>query len=126
MPGYVSNVLRKFQHDPKSIHNTHHQNTSRPCISQKYIYTTQYKTPPLAAKQCLDIQKVTGSVLYYTRAVDPTLLKPLNDITTEQTKATEKMQAAKNQLLYYLASHPDTTIRYHASDMILHIHSDAP
>jgi hypothetical protein len=27
--------------------------------------------------------------------------------------------------LYYLATHPDATIRYHKSDMILHIHSDA-
>jgi hypothetical protein len=50
---------------------------------------------------------------------------PLNDIPTEQTKATEKTQAATNQLLDYLATHPDATIRYHASDMILHIHSDA-
>jgi hypothetical protein len=50
---------------------------------------------------------------------------PLNDIATEQTKATEKTQAATNQLLDYLATHPDAAIRYHASDMILHIHSDA-
>jgi hypothetical protein len=50
---------------------------------------------------------------------------PLNDIATEQTKMTEKTQAATNQLLDYLATHPDATIRYHASDMILHIHSDA-
>jgi hypothetical protein len=50
---------------------------------------------------------------------------PLNDIATEKIKATEKTQAAKNQLLDYLATHPDATIRYHASDMILHIHSDA-
>jgi hypothetical protein len=28
-------------------------------------------------------------------------------------------------MLDYLATHPDATIRYHASDMILHIHSDA-
>jgi hypothetical protein len=49
----------------------------------------------------------------------------LNDIATEQTNATEKTQAATNQLLYYLATHPDATIRYHASDMILHIHIDA-
>jgi hypothetical protein len=69
--------------------------------------------------------KKSGSVLYYARAVDPTVLMPLNDIATEQTKATEKMQAATNQLLDYLATHPDATIRYHASNMILHIHSDA-
>jgi hypothetical protein len=50
---------------------------------------------------------------------------PLNDIATEQTKATEKTQAATNQMLDYLATHPDATIRYHASNMILHIHSDA-
>jgi hypothetical protein len=37
----------------------------------------------------------------------------------------EKTQAATNQLLDYLATHPDAAIRYHASDMILHIHSDA-
>jgi hypothetical protein len=49
---------------------------------------------------------------------------PVNDIATEQTKATEKTQAATNQLLNYLATHPDVAIRYHASDMILHIHSD--
>jgi hypothetical protein len=77
------------------------------------------------AKQCLNIQKVTGSVLCYARAVDPTVLVPLNDIATEQTKTTEKTQAATNQLLDYLATHPDATIRYHASDMILQIHSDA-
>jgi hypothetical protein len=80
---------------------------------------------PLTSQQCLTIQKVTGSVLYYARAVDPTVLMPLNDIATEQTKATGKTQAATNQLLDYLATHPGATIRYHASDMILHIHSDA-
>jgi hypothetical protein len=50
---------------------------------------------------------------------------PLNDIATEQTKATETTQAATNQMLDYLATNPDATIRYHASDMIFHIHSDA-
>jgi hypothetical protein len=63
--------------------------------------------------------------MYYARAVDPTVLMPLNDIATEQTKATEKTQAATNQMLDYLATHPDATIRHHASDMIFHIHSDA-
>jgi hypothetical protein len=50
---------------------------------------------------------------------------PLNDIAREQTKATKKTQAAINQMLDYLATHPDAIIRYHASDTVLHIHSDA-
>jgi hypothetical protein len=96
-----------------------------PVYGAKTQYATRDETPPLTAQQCLTIQKVTGSVLYYARAVYPTVLMPLNDIATEQTKATEKTQAAKNQMLDYLATHPDATIRYHASDMVLHIHSDA-
>jgi hypothetical protein len=63
--------------------------------------------------------------LYYARAVDPTVLMLLNDIATEQTKGTEKTQASTNQMVDYLATHPDATVRYHASDMILHIHRDA-
>jgi hypothetical protein len=117
--------LSKFQHDsPK-----HPQHIPSRCVTPVYGAKTQYatkdETPPLTAQQCLTIQKVTGSVLYYAIAVDPTVIIPLNDIATEQTKATEKTQAATNQMLDYLATHPDATIRYHASDMILNIHSDA-
>jgi hypothetical protein len=50
---------------------------------------------------------------------------PLNDIATEQMTTTEKTKTAAGQLLDYLATHPDAKIRVHASDMILHIHSDA-
>jgi hypothetical protein len=118
MPGYVSNVLGKFQHDaPKHSQHTPSKYAT-PLYSGKTQYATQDETPPLTAKKCLNIQKVTGSVLYYARAVDPTVLMPLNDIATEQTKATEKTQAATNKLLDYLATHPDAIIRYHASDMI--------
>jgi hypothetical protein len=125
MPGYVSNVLIKFQHDaPKHPQHTPSWYVT-PVYGAKTQYATKDETPPLTAQQCLTIHKVTGSILYYARAVDPTVLMPLNDIATDQTKATEKTQAATNQLLDYLATHPDATIRYHASNMTLHIHSDA-
>jgi hypothetical protein len=125
MPWYVSKVLSKFQHDaPKHPQHTPSRYVT-PVYGAKTQYATKDETPPLTAQQCLTIQKVTGSVLYYAQAVDPTVLMPLNDIATEQTKAAEKSQATTNQMLDYLATHPDATIRYHASDMILHIHSDA-
>jgi hypothetical protein len=125
MPGYISNVLSKFQYDaPKHPQHTPSRYVT-PVYGAKTQYVNQDETPPLTAKQCLNIQNVTGSVLYYSRAVDPTVLMHINDIAIEQTKAAEKTQAATNQLLDYLATHPDATIRYHASDMILHIHSDA-
>jgi hypothetical protein len=88
-------------------------------------YATQDETPPLSDTECTTIQKITGSVLYYSRAVDPTVIMPLNDKENEQTTAAEKTKTAADQLLDYLATHPDAEIRFHASGMILHIHSDA-
>jgi hypothetical protein len=83
MPGYVSNVLSKFQHDsPKHPQHTPSQYVT-PVYGAKTQYATTDETPPLTAQQCLTIQTVTGSVLYYARAVDPTVLMPLNDIATE-------------------------------------------
>jgi hypothetical protein len=86
MPGYVSNVFSKFEHDaPK-----HPQHTPSWYVTPVYGAKTQYaakdETPPLTAQQCLIIQKVTGSVLNYAPAIDPTVLMPLNDIATEHTK----------------------------------------
>jgi hypothetical protein len=125
MPGYVTYVLNTFQHDaPTHPQHTHHPSVT-PIYGAKTQYTTRDETPLLSTNQCTNIQKITGSVLYYARAVYPTVPMPINDIATEQTKATEKTQAAANQLLDYLATHPDATIRYHKSDMTLHIHSDA-
>jgi hypothetical protein len=120
MPGYVSNVLSKFQHDvPKHPQHTPSRYVT-PVYGAKTQYATKDETLPLTAQQCLKSQKVTGSVLYYARAVDPIVLMLLNDIATDQTKAPEKTQAATNQMVDYLATHPDAAIRYHASDMILH------
>jgi uncharacterized coiled-coil protein SlyX len=125
MPGYVDKAISKFQHDnPKRPQHTPSKYVT-PVYGARTQYATRDKAPPLSVKQCIDIQKITGSVLYYVRAVDTTVLMHLNGIATEQTKAAEKTQAKLDQLLDYMDTHLDTTIRYHASDMILHIHSDA-
>jgi hypothetical protein len=68
MPGYVSNILSKFQHDaPKHPQHTPSRYVT-PVYGAKTQYTTKDETPPLTAQQFLTIQKVTGSVLYYARA----------------------------------------------------------
>jgi hypothetical protein len=54
-----------------------------------------------------------------------TVLMALSSIAVEQTKATEKTMAQCTQLLDYLSGHVDAKVRFHASDMILNIHSDA-
>jgi hypothetical protein len=90
MPGYIFNVLNKFQHDtPKNPQHTPSRYVT-PVHGAKIQYATQDETLPLSDKQCTTIQKITGSVLYYSRAVDPTVLMPINDIATEHTTAMEK------------------------------------
>jgi hypothetical protein len=90
MPGYVSNIIREFQHNaPKHPKHTLSSYIT-PVYGAKTQYATKDETPPITAQQCITIQNVNGSVLYYAQAVDPTVLMPSNDISRDQTNATEK------------------------------------
>ena len=82
-------------------------------------------SPKLDAKGIKRVQQIVGSILYYARAVDMTVLMALSSIAVEQTTATEKTMERCTQLLDYLAGQPEAIIRFHASNMILNIHSDA-
>ena len=64
-------------------------------------------------------------LLYYARAVDPTMLVALKTLAAAQTKCTEATMDAAVQLLNHAAMHPDASIRYQASNMILLVHSNA-
>jgi hypothetical protein len=102
MSGYVANVLSKFQHgNPKHPHHTPSR-YAMPVYGAKTQYATRDETPPLTAKQCINIQKVTGSVLYDARTVDPTVIMHLNDTATEQTKATEKTQRTLQHISFWI------------------------
>jgi hypothetical protein len=68
---------------------------------------------------------VVGTLLYYARAVDTTLLTALSLIATEQVKPTQETMKKVKQLLDYCATQEDATITYNASQIILAIHSDA-
>ena len=68
----------------QNTHNTHRPNTSRLFMAKKTQYITRDYTPHLSAKKRINIQKITGSLLYYAREVDPTILMSLNVITTKK------------------------------------------
>jgi hypothetical protein len=82
-------------------------------------------SPALSDKDVNRLQQLTGTLLYYARAVDPTLIMPINVLASDQSKSTEVTANKVIKLLNYCNTHPETKIRYHASDMILNIHSDA-
>ncbi len=72
-----------------------------------------------------NVQQIVGSFLYFARAVDPTILMALSEISSQQSVPTENTMKHVNQFLNYMWTHPDAIIRYRASDMILNVPSDA-
>ena len=81
--------------------------------------------PIFSKQETTKIQQIVSSLLYYARAVDPTLLVALGSIASDQNKPTASTAAAITQILNYVATHPLAMIKYTASQMILHVHSDA-
>ena len=63
--------------------------------------------------------------MYYVIAVDNTILVALSTIASEQYAATSNTAKKTTQLLNYLATNTDATIKYTQSDMVLWVHSDA-
>jgi hypothetical protein len=83
------------------------------------------ETAPFPPDGIKRLQQITGTLLYYAQAVDPTMLVALGTIAAQQANGTEATADAIVRLLNYCETHPVSTIRYRASDMILRIHSDA-
>jgi hypothetical protein len=81
MPGYINTALHKFQHPlPSRPEHTLHA-WNKPVFGQ----TTQQPFPEdnsnhLASTNILQIQEIVSTLLYYTRAVNVTLLVALNSL----------------------------------------------
>jgi hypothetical protein len=126
MPGYIKKLLHKYKHKmPKKPKHF-------PCTPALKQYGAKAQaplpadiSPKLSDNRIKVIQCVIGSILYYARVVDITVLMFLSSIASKQTRGTMNMMAKAKQLLDYLAAHPDATIRFQASDMVLNVHSDA-
>ena len=71
------------------------------------------------------IQQVIGTFLYYGRSVDSTMLTTLSSIASTQAKPTKETMAETKLFLDYTATHEDAIITYHASNMVLVVHSNA-
>jgi hypothetical protein len=126
MPGYVKKALDRFQHNAqiRPQHSPHAW--QRPRYGKQPQMTPDYDDffilPP---SELTRIQENVCTFLFYGRAIDSTILVVLGTIASKQSKDTHTTAQAVTQLLNYAAAHPDANVRYHASDMCLHIHSDA-
>ena len=127
MPGYVERALQRFSHarDDSQPSNSPHK-YQIPSYGKKIQYAdTPDTSPVLDSKAKTRIQEIIGVFLYYARAVDNTMLPALGTLATQQAAPTQHTMNAVIQFLNYAVANPDAVLRYHASDMVLHVESDA-
>jgi hypothetical protein len=119
MLGYIKKKLQEYEHImPKRVQTCPYSPESKRFGTEAQAHLSPAIFPTLDTKVIKSVQKIMGSILYYTCAVDMMVLKAVNSIAVEQTKATEQTMALCKQLLYYLSHNANTK-------MVLNIHSDA-
>ena len=71
------------------------------------------------------MQQISGSLLYCAGAIESPILPALNKISHCQASPTINTYNKCKMLLDYCATHPNGKICFHASQMILHVDTDA-
>jgi hypothetical protein len=87
--------------------------------------TPEDTSPPASAAQKKELQEVIGSLLYYARILDHSLLPTVTYLACFQASPTLATMAAMERLLGYCAKRPNATQVIRPSPMLLKIFSDA-
>jgi hypothetical protein len=99
MPGYIANALARFAHErPRWLQNSPYPHVVPIYGSKAQYVETEEPSEPLNKDGQKYIQAVTGTLLYYSRAVDPTMLVALNAIAMQQATRTQKTMPGVKQL----------------------------
>ena len=122
--------MRKALHIFQHIQRGGEEYSPPTCDPIQYLQKLQYAEPLYSAEYLSEketnlIQQVCGTFLYYTIAIDNTILPDLSDISSEQSEAKKNTAKQVAKLLNHLAYNPHAEIQYRASGMQLAIHSDA-
>jgi hypothetical protein len=125
MPNYVKNALKRFNVTTPTHATDSPLLYTPPSYGSKTQQTYVDTSPSLPSEGVKRIQQIVGVFLYYARAVDPTMLTAITKLGSSQARPTEAVLAEAERFLQYAATWPTSYVVYHASDMILHVHSDA-
>ena len=125
MTGYVREALQQFGH--KTPITPQHQ--PYPASERTYGANAQkikpLNTSPAISTEILKIiEHIIGKFLYYARVGDNMCSVPSITIAT-RNEPIEQYEKKIHQLLDYMAINPNTVVRFHASDMILHADTNA-
>jgi hypothetical protein len=105
MPGYIKAALHKYQH-PAPAHPEQAPHTWNPPIygAKTQFLTEETSSPALSDKEINKLQQLTGTLVYYARAVDPTLIMPINVLSSEQSKG-HKCHSRQSNKTFELLQH---------------------
>jgi hypothetical protein len=125
MPGYIEKLLRKVR--PHGI-----KGASTPGIyyppnykSQKSQTATIDASPFASKEQQHELQVVVGTLLYYARTVDASILTAVHELGSVQSQPTLQDMKKVDRILQYVSTHQHGATRFYASSMQLQVQSDA-
>lgn len=124
MPGYVKIALLRFGHIARRIMHAASPYTAPTYGKHQQLAPTTDPTTFTPAQR-KRLEEILGIFLYYGRAIDNTMLHALNDMASQIAMGNKKTNEAIECFLDYAATHPETEIKYVASDMVLQAESDA-
>ena len=82
-------------------------------------------SPPVSPAEKTWIQRVVGSLLFYARALDLSILTAVCQLSSYQSNPTQLDLTAAHRLLNYVSSHPNPHKTIHPSSMALWACTDA-
>ena len=125
MPNYIPKVLARF------FPNQIVKGAKSPALYVPPTYgkgdqiSDQDNSPTLNKAGVKRLQEIVGSMLFYARAIDCTMLTAVNHLASLQSNPTQKVMEAAHRLLMYAAAYPRNEIKFMACGMVLHVQSDA-
>ena len=128
MPDYIPKLLERFHPSATPLRGALSPATYTPPeygATGPPQPTPDDTSPQLSVSEVLRLQEIVGSLLFYARAVDPTMLTAVSHISSEQARPTVKVMDAATRLLRYAAAFPNHELVFHACDMQLYAQSDA-
>ena len=70
------------------------------------------------------VQQVTGTFMYYVRAIYATVLLALSAILSDQADPTKDITKKTLEFLDYVTTNPDAILIFGRSSMLLNVHRD--
>ncbi len=128
MPHYIARTLNRFNcADLPMVHSPLLYVPPIKGIRGPQLLTSPdtANDPLLSPQRKKTVQQILGTLLYYARAVDPTMLAAINKVACQQSSATVSTETAAYRILAYAKAYPNARTVFHASDMKLVAHSDA-